>query len=603
MTLGSKWMGAAIMLLIVSTALASFVPATLAASPGKHASRHERQSSPRCKQRNKATGTIKYSDDQFPDTLNPEQATLAVDFETLDGMFDSLFIYNNKAKFVPQMATNIPTIKNHEILDGGRTYIIHLKPGLRWSNNAIITSKDIVFGWHIGMAKASGPYCLHACDVITHIDTPNRYTAVFHLSRPSAPFLANDLPPIWPTRWLHAWNNNDAHAAAIKLYNDTSFNFENSTYPTDGPYQVTSYLSNDHITLAPMKYYDDENCGGYVKNLRFVFYSTPQAMSIAAASHATDVTQGYTADSVRQLATNAPGKYKLHVDPGFFVEHLEFNQDATYKKKANPLHSPAVRVALALALDKAHLIRSALFLQPSQVKSFDAWTFLFNTPNLAQIYADRKLQGQWDPIQHKFLASTGYGTALADAKMLLSHTRWRRGFTLDWFTTAIPARVASEKIAAADWARLGVKVNFHTTPSSNLFGTAQQAGILGTGGFQVSEFAYALNTPDPDGWKYNFQSKYIDRRATGHTVFNSNNAGVVDSYLNREFNIGNSAMNSSVRARAYNGIQVEVNKLADWIPLYYRPNIVTNDSHVKNFSNNPTLAGPEWNIYNWHDQS
>lgn len=604
MNLRSKWLGALISLLvIVSMALISFVPITRAAAPAKHVQKHAHKGKKKTStKRNKPVGQIIYSDDQFPDTLNPAQAGLVVDVETTDSMFDSLFLFNNKAQFKPEMATNIPTVKNHEVLNGGREYIVHLKKGLKWSNNTAVTSKDIVFGWHIGMNKASGPICQGSCDVISRIDTPNATTAVFHLSRPSAAFLSNDLPPMWPSSWPQAWSG-DAAAAAAKLYTDTSFNFENTSYPTNGPYQVSSYSNNDRIVLTPMKYYNDMTHGGYLKKLIFSFYANPAAMIAAAASNATDVTQDYTADELHQLNASSHGRYKVHADPGLSIEHLELNQDATYNGKPNPLHSATVRDALALAVDKSGVIRSALALPANQVKSVEAWTFLLDTPKLVQIYADKSLQGQWDPIRHKFLATTGTGVALADAKKLLSHTQWKSGFTLDWFTTPIPARAASEAVIANNWSRLGVKVNFQTQPASKLFGTWQTGGTLAHGTFQISEFAYSQNTPDPDGWKYNFQSKYIDRRATVHTLVNSNDAGVVDALLNREFNIGNKAMSKSVRANAYKKIQVEVNKTADWIPLYFRPSIVTNDSHVANFSNNPTATGPEWDTYAWRYKS
>ena len=39
------------------------------------------------------------------------------------------------------------------------------------------------------------------------------------------------------------------------------------------------------------------------------------------------------------------------------------------------------------------------------------------------------------------------------------------------------------------------------------------------------------------------------------------------------------------------------------MPLYFRPQIATNDSHVFGFENNPTQFGPTANMYNWHYKS
>jgi ABC-type transport system substrate-binding protein len=77
----------------------------------------------------------------------------------------------------------------------------------------------------------------------------------------------------------------------------------------------------------------------------------------------------------------------------------------------------------------------------------------------------------------------------------------------------------------------------------------------------------------------------------------------VDPVIDRAFTAGSRTLNSAVRQNNYNAIQVEVNKLAYWIPLYFRPTIATDDGRVANFSNNPTSLGPEWNMFAWRLKS
>src|SRR5919199_1238212 len=74
--------------------------------------------------RNQPAGTITFSDWQFPDTLNPYQTTLAVSQEVLNGMFEGLFMYDQKARLVPQLAREIPTVKNGGIKNGGKTIVV-----------------------------------------------------------------------------------------------------------------------------------------------------------------------------------------------------------------------------------------------------------------------------------------------------------------------------------------------------------------------------------------------------------------------------------------------------------------------------------------------
>jgi peptide/nickel transport system substrate-binding protein len=517
-------------------------------------------------------------------------------------MFDGLFTYNQKAQLIPDVATKVPTIKNGGIKDGGKTFIVNLKPGTKWANGATLTSADIKFGWKVGSDKVSGPACLGACDVISRIDTPSKYQVVFHLKQITAPFLAQDLPPIYPTKWAGSWIN-DPHAAASTIYQDTKFNFEGPDFPTNGPYQVApgGFVNNDRVVLQPMKYYNILSCGGSLKSLIFVFYSSKPGLIAAAASKQTDLTGfggGYTPADLPELKKHT-SDYKLSSVPGFGLEHLEFNLDSTYKGSPNPVSNANVRLALALALNKVGLVQSALGTSAAQARGISAWTYMVNAPTLKQPFADTKITGQWDPITKKFTSATGSGKALADAKALLSKTQWKNGFSIDFITTTgNPVRQAQEAFIAQQWNRIGVKVNVQYVPNPPIFADWAHNGTLDHGDFQVAMFGFT-GLPDPDQGKYNLVSTYIDRRATNHVVSNENYAGVANKVIDRAFKAGAHTLVKSGRARAYATIQLEVNKLAYWIPLYYRPVIATADSNLKNFKNNPTQLGPTWNMFQW----
>jgi ABC-type transport system substrate-binding protein len=555
-----------------------------------------------CSKHTTPAGIIKYSDWQFPDTLNPVQTTALVTTEILDATFDSLFQYDNHAKLIPQLATVVPTVQNGGITHGGKTVTVHLKHGQRWSNGTEITSKDIVFSWRIGMDKDSGPACLGTCDNIARIDTPDNYTDVFQFKQVYAPALAYAVTgfTLFPHTFAGAWNNNP-HTATDTLYQDTKFNFEGPDYPTNGAYQIApgGYSQNDRIVLRPMKYYADMNCGGYVKNLIFVFYASKPGMIAAAAAGQTDVTTDYTPADLPTLNSH---RYKVHSDPSFTFEHMEFNVDPQYQGKENPLSNTNVRLALALALDKLGLIRSALSVSASAAQQIEAWSPLVYTRQLVQPFADKQLRGQWDPIAKKFISATGQGQALADAKTLLAGTPYKDGFNIDFYTTSgNPVRQAQEAVVARSWANLNVTVTPNYVPSSQLFASFNQSGTLYTGAFQVAMFAYT-GAPDPDQLKLNLASKYIDREQSIHSNINANHSGVHDKLFDHDFNLAGHSIDSKVRQANYTAIQVQLNKQAYWVGLFYRTNIATEDGRVSNFSNNPTGA-PEWNIYNWQERA
>jgi peptide/nickel transport system substrate-binding protein len=557
-----------------------------------------------CPKHNAAAGTIKYSDWEFPDTLNPAQTSLLVTTEITNATFDGLFQYDNRGKLITQLAAEIPTVANGGITNGGKTITVRLKQGQRWSDGSEFTSKDVLFSWKISSDKNSGPACLGTCDVISRIDTPNKYTVVFHLKQPYAAAISNAINGflLWPSKFPGAWNGN-VHAATNSLFQDTKFNFEGPDYPTNGAYQVApgGYSQNDRIVLRPMKYYADMNCGGYTKSLIFVFYASKPGMIAAAVAGQTDVTFDYTPADLPELSGRT-GAYKVHSDRSYSFEHLEMNVDPKYQGKDNPLHNATVRVALALGLDKLGLIQSALSVSAKEAKLIESWSPWVNTPPLIQPFADTKLQGQWDPLAKKFLVDTGHGQALADAKKLLAGTPYKGGFGLDLYSTSgNPTRQAQEAVVAKSWAQLNVTVNPNYVPASKLFASFNQSGIAYTGNFQVAMFALT-GSPEPDGLKLDLQSKYIDRDQSVHSNINSNYGGIRDSVIDKQFDVGAHSYDPKVRKNAYYAVQVQLNKQAYWIGLFYRPTIATENGHVLNFSTNPT-SSPEWNVYNWRPKA
>jgi ABC-type transport system substrate-binding protein len=596
-----KWFG-----VLVSAATIGSMAITSVPGPVHAASAHKAHSSApvsRCKTRNKATGTIKYSDWQFPSNLNQYQNQENVALLTEVVMFDGLTYYNQSAKLHPDMLTVLPTIKNHQISKDGKTITLKLKKHLLWSNGQEITSADIKFGLAVGKNKLTGPYCSGSCDVITRIDTPNKYLAIMHLKKSYAPAIPNGLPPVFPAVWHSSsggWGKGDATAAATLISQTPTYNWENDTYPTNGPYQVAAFSKDDRIVLKPMKYYDILTCGAYVQNLIFAFYANKPAMIAAATNKETDITQDYTLFDLAELRKHVSA-FALHNDPALQIEHLEFLQDKTYHGAPNPLSNLKVRQAVALAIDKQGMIRSALGVGKADAKSKEANTFFINAPGITQPFADKAITGQWDPIAKKYV-EPGSAVAVKDAKKLLSQTSFKGGgFTLDFKTTSSnPVRAAQEAVIGNNLkTNLNITLNPSFIPAGSYFDTVwEDNGAVQHGDYQIAMYAFVDTTVDPDSSKFNLQSQYIDRLKTTHSPINGNSAGIQDKGIDKAFNTAAFTFNNSVRRKNYYFVQTEINKMAYLFPLYYRPQIATSDANVKNFKNT-AVGEATWNNWQW----
>ncbi|MGH2448326.1 MAG: ABC transporter substrate-binding protein [Chloroflexota bacterium] len=544
-----------------------------------------------------SSGTITVGDTETPDTLNPTQADFDIDSLIDNAIFEGLFSYNHHGHIFAQLAARVPSVKNGGIRSGGKTWEIDLRPGERWSNGAILTSADIKFSWQAAMSPVSGPWCLGTCDVIKQIQTPSKYRAVFQLRRvysAALDYAINGFPLI-PRSWPGSWSSGNVRAAAAKLYLDQSFNYQSAKFPTNGPYQVASFGAQS-VVLKPMKYFKS---GAPLKTLRFRFYPSRDAMVSAAAKHKVAVTTNYNLSDTGYLRSHS--SFKTNVSPNFQLEHLELNTDSRYNGTANPLHSANVRQALALSVKKTQVVRKGLHVSKAAARHLEAWTPLVTVPafHVKQPYVDTAINGQWDPIAKRYV-QPGTGQALKDAHKLLSVTRWPKGFALAAVTTAGDAYRERELIAvSSSWAALGVHLSITPVTPGQLFThTWSDQGLLDHGKFQVADFSY-FGKPDPDQFKFNLVSTYCDRRQKSHSVINGNDSCIHDRLIDTAFAKAAGTLNTSKRAYWYDRMQVELNKMAYWIPLYYGVGVYTVDGKPRNVSSNPTQVGLTWNIYDW----
>src|SRR5690349_20535913 len=84
----------------------------------------------RCARRNPAAGSIVVGGTTLPpysDLVRFGLQSTVVEVDAWGHLF-------------PEMATEVPTVRNGGIRDNGKTYVIHLKHAMRWSNGAEITS-------------------------------------------------------------------------------------------------------------------------------------------------------------------------------------------------------------------------------------------------------------------------------------------------------------------------------------------------------------------------------------------------------------------------------------------------------------------------------
>jgi peptide/nickel transport system substrate-binding protein len=164
----------------------------------------------------KKGGTLTvYSSEDF-EHLDPGEAYFTLDYMVMYPTQRPLFTYppNSSTTLVPDLATEVPTVANGGITDGGKTVTVHIEPNVHYSPpvNRAVTSADVAyaierganpnvanpyFGAYFGSASPSplvgAQSASYSGQPISGIQTPNPTTIVFHMTKPGALTLINAL--------------------------------------------------------------------------------------------------------------------------------------------------------------------------------------------------------------------------------------------------------------------------------------------------------------------------------------------------------------------------------------------------------------------------
>lgn len=164
----------------------------------------------------KRGGTLTvYSQEDF-EHLDPGEAYFVLDYAAMFVTQRPLFVFmpNAANTLAPDLATAVPTTANGGITDGGKTVTVHIQPDVHYAPpvNRAVTSQDVAFAIERGAnPNVVNPYFptyfgsgspsplvgaqspKYTGGPIPGIQTPNKTTIVFHMTKPGATTLIQAL--------------------------------------------------------------------------------------------------------------------------------------------------------------------------------------------------------------------------------------------------------------------------------------------------------------------------------------------------------------------------------------------------------------------------
>ncbi|MCL6596575.1 MAG: hypothetical protein K6V73_10255 [Firmicutes bacterium] len=274
-----------------------------------------------------AAPTLNVAVSTDPAGFDPQATAAASTFEITFNIYDTLATVDPKGNLVPDLATG------WSVSDGGRTWTFRLRSGVRFSDGTALTSQVVKASFERLLSKAEASPWQPLYADIASISTPSPTVVQFHLSAPSAPFLANVASP-----WAAIV---DPQAPDL------------AQHPVGtGPYELLSYVPGQEVTLVRNPY-DWRHGIPAIPKVVFHIVPDPQTQLIDLKTGEVQAVPGIAPQDVAALK-GAPG-IRVVTGPSPFIQVLAMNE------AWGPLKSLLVRRAINYAVNRQAVIQGAFF--------------------------------------------------------------------------------------------------------------------------------------------------------------------------------------------------------------------------------------------------
>jgi peptide/nickel transport system substrate-binding protein len=412
-------------------------------------------------------GTFRWADAEDIDNLNPLLSTETLVNDLSSFTMGYFFVFDDRGNAVPSLCLEIPTKENHLVSADGKALTFKLRHGVVWHDGAPFTSADVAFTVKTILDPNTNIPTRVGWDLITRVDTPDPYTAVFHLKKPFAAFINRYFTPvgnpaILPKHLLEGQNINRAS------YNSLPVGL--------GPFRYVRWSRGSEVVMEAFPRW----WGGPPRLKRVIFKIIPDANTMLTALRTHDIDDYVRVPNNQYLQVqHVPNTRSLSFDTTSYG-HIDFNVTTPV------LRDVQVRQALARAID----------LRLLWAKVDHGSGFLACTPI-------SHLSWAYDP------RARCYPFDLKAAAMQLQNDGWvlgsdgvrhKNGLTLHFIfvgNTGNPG-LDSRVLLIQQWFKqIGVSLEYIRYPTDKLFASYAGGGIVARRHYDLASYAWQL-PPDPD---------------------------------------------------------------------------------------------------------
>ncbi len=509
-------------------------------------------------------GTLRYAEIEEPTSLNPllRLDAVATDLDMfMDGYF---FRIDNKLRFVPELAVQVPTQQNGGISKDGLTITYHLRPGVKWEDGAPFTSHDVVFTVNAIDNPKNNLESREGWDQLAGVEAVGPYEVRFHLKRIYAPALVTYFStsgnyPILPAHILEKYpdiNNVPFNAAPIGI----------------GPFKFVRWVHGDHIELVANPLY----WRGPPKLQHIIFRVVPKETTILVLLKTHEIDAWFRAPSnfYEQIKELEP-EYRVQLVPSFVFSHMDFNL------KVPLFQDLRVRQAIHYALNMQDIINKVS--HGVNIPS-DA-----NVSTLSWAYDPHVMHFDYNPDKARQLLAQAGWTPGPDG--VLTKNGKRFSFNLEAVTGGATGE-ATETLVQQQLRAVGIDAKIKNYPAEVFFAPYGSGGILFNGKYDVAFFAWVAPA-DPD-----------DHSLYGCDEFPPQGQNVMfwcDPKVQAAELAGRASYDQATRKAAYAIEQSEIASQSATIIMWFQRVIHVTSPNLKGFIPAPATTS-NWNTWEWSMQ-
>ena len=535
-------------------------------------------------------GSVIISDWQEANLFNPFYISQQTEANVGAATWATLVVFTNDLKYAPDLAADVPTLDNGGVTvpgEGGDAMTVKwtLRDGLKWSDGEPLTCDDFKYAWEWVLDPDNVGVVLSGYEDIGAFDCPSDTEMVLHYTNIYEGYITTQVAPL-PRHYL------EPIPVADQVNGEGMLPEQVANLPVSGAFKFESVTPQQELRLVKNPNYTSFSTGkpAHLDSIIFKWYGDADLMiagyKAGEADVATDL-QDSDLPKVQDLGaevSSIPALTYEFLRPNWSAEECSLNPAVTDRGDGCPMADPAMREAIAYAVDKDE-INTRLLGGTVQVANTaitpQAWFYADQTP------------ATFDPAKAAEILDAAGWTVGADGIREKDGLRAK----IELCTTTRQVRIDTLALVG-DWLKdIGIETVANAVDSTAIFAalnesTRETPCVLRHGNFDLALHAFTSSI-DPLGNYFNYHSSQFEPTGV-------NDAQVKDAQLDAALDTVKNSVDFQVIKDAMAEFQkVYVEKTVE-VPLYYRAQVDLVSPKVGNFFGNPTQAGPTWNAVDWY---